>query len=98
MKQKRNKYGINPETGERFKAQWEVILFYLREEAGRTITSMEAITEFGFTRLSGIVKQIEYRKGIVLSRCRINVPTRYGGVVSVSKYWYEKPQENETSR
>lgn len=92
MKERRNKYGINPETGERFKAQWEVILFYLREKKGRSITSMEAITEFGFTRLSGIVKQIEYRANIVLSREAIVVPTRYGGAVRVARYWYEKAE------
>lgn len=87
MKQKRNNYGVNPETGKRFAGQYEVIAYYLKEKKGRTITSMEAITEFGFTRLSGIVKYLEYRTGIRLEREKVTVPTRYGGLVQVTKYW-----------
>lgn len=87
MKQKRNNYGVNPETGERFAGQYEVLAYYLKEKPGRKITSLEAITEFGFTRLSGVVKYLEYRTGIRLERKKIIVPTRYGGAVPVMQYW-----------
>lgn len=89
MKTKKNIYGINPETGERFNAQWEVIYYYLKSKPGRCITSLEAITEFGFTRLSAIVKKIEDKTGRALNRAYIAVGTRYGGIVRVRRYWYE---------
>ncbi|MBO7509812.1 MAG: hypothetical protein J6T35_01390 [Bacteroidales bacterium] len=92
MKVKRNKYGINPETGKVFHAQWEVILHYLREFPTRGITSLEAIHEFGFTRLSAVVYQIKERAGIILPRAKVIVPTRYGGAVEVTRYWIEKPE------
>lgn len=94
MKGKKNKYGINPLTGERFKAQWEVILHYLRHDA-KYITSMEAITDFGFTRLSDIIYKIEHRANIRCERERIFVPTRYGGRVSVARYWLPETEEGE---
>lgn len=89
MKTKKNIYGINPETGERFNAQWEVIYHYLKSKPGRCITSLEAITEFGFTRLSAIVKKIEDKTGRALNRAYIAVGTRYGGIVRVRRYLYE---------
>lgn len=89
MKTRKNTYGINPETGKRFTAQWEVIYHYLKSKPGRGITSLEAITEFGFTRLSAIVKIIEDKTGRALNRADISVGTRYGGIVRVRRYWYE---------
>lgn len=89
MKTKKNIYGINPETGERFNAQWEVIYHFLKSCPGRGITSLGAITEFGFTRLSAIVKIIEDKTGRALNRADIAVGTRYGGIVRVRRYWYE---------
>lgn len=87
MKRKKNNYGINPATGKRFNAQWEVILQYLRENPQKGITSLEAIHEFGFTRLSAIVWQIKRRADIELPRAKVIVPTRYGGAVEVTRYW-----------
>ena len=89
MKAKKNNYGINPETGERFKAQWEVIWHYIKSKPGRGITSLEAIKEFGFTRLSAIIFKIEKKTGYCARRADILVGTRYGGIVKVRKYWYE---------
>ncbi len=89
MKTKKNIYGINPETGERFKAQWEVIWHYIKSKPGRGITSLEAINEFGFTRLSAIIKRIEEITGYTARRADIFVGTRYGGIVRVRRYWYE---------
>lgn len=80
-------YGYRAD-GSELKTQWETILYYLQSAPGTTITSWEAIKEFGFTRLSGIVKQIEYRTGIVLRRHDISVTTRYGGKTNVTEYWY----------
>ena len=88
MKTKKNIYGINPETGERFRSQWEVIWYYIKSKPGRGITSMEAITEFGFTRLSAIIYKIEKWTGYRAERADIFVSTRYGGIVKVRRYWY----------
>lgn len=68
-------------------AQWQVILYYLSEHPDEKITSWWAIREFGFTRLSGVVKQIEERTGIVLARRRQEVITRYGAKTFVTEYW-----------
>lgn len=74
--------------GSPIKTQWELILFHLQTNPGTTITSWEAIKEFGFTRLSAIVKEIEYHTKIVLKRRDIKIKTRYGGSVWVTEYWY----------
>lgn len=81
-------YGFRAD-GSELKTQWETILYFLQSNKGATITSWQAIRDFGFTRLSGIVKQIEYRTNIVLKRRDIQVTTRYGGTVYVTEYWYE---------
>lgn len=80
-------YGFRAD-GSELKTQWETILYHL-QTTGQRITSWQAIRDFGFTRLSGIVKKIEYRTGIVLKRRDINVSTRYGGMARVTEYWYE---------
>lgn len=80
-------YGFRAD-GSELKTQWETVLYYL-QTTGETITSWKAIKEFGFTRLSGIVKVIEYRTGIALKRRDIPVNTRYGGKTWVTEYWYE---------
>jgi len=87
MARRRNDYGTNPDTGKPFRAQWEVILHYLREKPGRTITQGSAWIEFGFSRLSALVYTIRKRTGIDLHRRRIEVPTRYNGRVSVTQYF-----------
>lgn len=90
MKRKNN-YGTNPETGEQFKTQWEVINYHLK--AGNTITSREAAADFGFTRLSDIIYKIEKYTGRRSNRELIYVPTRYGGSARVAKYWFEQEGE-----
>lgn len=79
-------YGFRAD-GSELKTQWETILYYLKTE-GKAITQWQAIKDFGFTRLSGIVKIIEYRTGIRLERRSIQVSTRYGGKTNVTEYWY----------
>jgi len=80
-------YGFRAD-GSVLKTQWETILYFLQTNKGETISSWRAIKEFGFTRLSGIVKTIEYRTGIVLRRKDVRVETRYGGITYVTEYWY----------
>lgn len=82
-------YGYRAD-GTPLKTQWETILYHLQTNPGKTIRSWEAIKEFGFTRLSGIVKLIEYRTKIVLKRRDVKVTTRYGGTTWVTEYWYEE--------
>ena len=76
------------EDGSNLTTQWETILYYLQSKPGRKITQWQAIRDFGFTRLSGIVKLIEYRKNIVLRRQKVEVTTRYGGKTWITEYWY----------
>lgn len=82
----RKSYGKDKE-GNELRTQREVILCYLRENPGVRITQWQAIKEFGFTRLSAIVKQIERRYGIVLRRRKIEVLTRYGAKTFITEYW-----------
>ena len=79
-------YGFKAD-GTELKTQWETILYYL-QSTGETITSWKAIKEWGFTRLSAIVKSIEKHTGIVLKRQDIKITTRYGGTTWVTEYWY----------
>lgn len=81
-------YGYKAD-GTELKTQWETILYYLQTNPGKRIRAWEAIRNFGFTRLSGIVKKIEYATGIVLKREDVKVQTRYGGTTWVTEYWYE---------
>lgn len=79
------KYGTKAD-GTPLKTQWETILYYLKTQKN-SITQREAIKEFGYTRLSAIVKLIEYRTNIVLERKKRVVTTRYGGTTWVTEYW-----------
>jgi hypothetical protein len=85
------KYGYRKD-GTPLNSQWATILYILQENPGMSITSWQAIKEFGFTRLSGIVKQIEYRAGIRLARKDVKHITRYGAVVYHTEYWYANNQ------
>lgn len=87
-------YGYKAD-GTPLKSQWQTILYHLQSNPGMTITSWEAIKEFGFTRLSGIVKHIEYRTGITLKRRDVKVETRYGGTCYVTEYWYQQDDESK---
>lgn len=89
----RNNYGHRAD-GTPLENQYETILYFL-QTTGQRITQGKATDEFGFTRLSAIVKEIEYRKGIVLKRRTIKVGTRYGGTTHVTEYWYENTGSGE---
>lgn len=65
------------------KDQWEIILEHLK--SGRSITSMEAINEYGFTRLSAIIHTLR-NSGYNIDTTMIPVKTRYGKQTMVAKY------------
>ena len=83
-----NVYGYKAD-GTELKTQWETILYHLQATPKIRITQWQAIKDFGFTRLSAIVKSIEKHTGITLKRRDIKVTTRYGGTTWVTEYWYE---------
>lgn len=83
-------YGTRAD-GTILKTQWETILYYLQTNECASITSWQAIKDFGFTRLSAIVKSIEEHTGIRLERRDVKVSTRYGGHTRVTMYWYQRP-------
>lgn len=83
-----NVYGCKAD-GTELKTQWETILYHLQTTPKMRITQWQAIKDFGFTRLSAIVKSIEKHTGITLKRRDIKVITRYGGTTWVTEYWYE---------
>lgn len=82
-------YGTTPD-GRVLTTQRAVILEYLQSQPGRRITQWEAIKEFGFTRLSAIIFQIEDIYRIEVKRERKEVTTRYGAKTWVTAYWIDK--------
>lgn len=66
------------------KTQTEDVLKYLKTHK-KGITSMEAIQLFGATRLSDIVYRLVHR-GIKIVSEPVEVKTRYGRTVYISRY------------
>ena len=58
--------------------------------SGKTITSKQAFEQFGITRLSAVIMQIEKATGRAPGRRRIIVPTRLGKNVSVCEYYMDQ--------
>ena len=58
--------------------------------AGKTITSLQAIREYGITRLSARIMDIEKVYGIIPNRRRIAVRNRNGRNVTVCEYWIDR--------
>ena len=56
---------------------------------GHTITSKQAFEQFGITRLSAVIFDIEKLYGKAPSRRFISAPTRYGKNVRVCEYWLD---------
>lgn len=81
------RYGFRAD-GTELKSQWETILYFLQSTPNSSITSWQAIREFGFTRLAAVVKEIEKRTGIRLDRRDVQVETRYGATTYITEYWY----------
>ena len=68
--------------------QRQIVLKWMLE--GHTITSMQAIEQFGITRLSAVIFDIGKQTGKAPARRFISVPTRYGKNVRVCEYWIEQ--------
>lgn len=75
--------------GSELTTQWETVLYFLQQSPEQNkITSGGIWKEFGFTRLSSIVMQIEKHTGVRLPRKTIVVKNRYGGKIHVTEYWW----------
>ena len=68
------------------KSQTERLLAWM--QVGGYVTRLSAVTDFGIFELSTRIGEIEAR-GHIVSRQKIKVPTRFGGVVPVMQYWIE---------
>lgn len=68
----------------RVKRQEIAVLDYMRTHPG--ITQLEATAELGITRLAAVVWNLEHKRGFVIQRERITVPTRYGST-TVTRYF-----------
>jgi len=90
-------YGYKAD-GTPLKSQWQTILYHLQSNPGTTITSWQAIKEFGFTRLSAVVFDIEKHTGIALRRRDVKIQTRYGGTCWVTEYWYQQDDESKQNQ
>lgn len=60
---------------------------------GNSITTMTAFTDFGVTKISNRMGEIEKETGEKIERKRIKVKTRYGGEVSVVEYSLVIPEK-----
>ena len=64
------------------------VLNYLKENG--SITSWEAIREFGATRLSAIIYNLRYKEGLNIITKNVNDKNRYGDPVSYARYYLEE--------
>ena len=70
------------------KNQKEAVLYHLKQF--QTITSLEAIKEYGATRLSGIIFQLR-KDGYNIQSLPFVRKNRFGNTVTLAKYYlYEK--------
>jgi hypothetical protein len=73
---------------EEVQSQSDAILWHLKTYG--SITSYEAIKEYGATRLSGII--FKHRKnGYDIDSVPITKKTRFGGSTTIAKYIYKSP-------
>lgn len=64
------------------------VLQYMKENG--SITSWEAIREFGATRLSAIIYNLRYKEGLNIISKNVNDKNRYGDPVSYARYYLEE--------
>lgn len=64
------------------------VLQYMQENG--SITSWEAIREFGATRLSAIIYNLRYKEGLNIISKNVNGKNRYGDPVSYARYYLEE--------
>lgn len=67
----------------KLKGQQKRVFEYLK--TFKTITSMQAFTDLGVTRLSAVIFEL-VRKGITIYKKPIAVCNRYGEPITVTKY------------
>jgi len=70
------------------KNQRTSVLFHLSER--QTITSWEAIKEYGATRLSAIIHSLR-KEGYNISTIPMQKTNRFGKTISIAKYKYIEP-------
>ena len=76
---------------EEVKSQSDAVLWHLKTYG--SITSWEAIKEYGATRLSAII--FNYRKyGYNIESLPMKVKTRFGRNTKIAKYTYKKPPQD----
>ena len=64
------------------------VLQYIQENG--SITSWEAIREFGATRLSAIIYDLRYRDGLNIETKTERSKNRYGDPVSYARYFIKE--------
>ena len=64
------------------------VLQYMKENG--SITSWEAIREFGAPRLSAIIYNLRYKEGLNIISKNVNGKNRYGDPVSYARYFLEE--------
>jgi hypothetical protein len=55
-------------------------------ESGRSITSKQAIDEFGCTRLAAVISRLKNLHGMIIETTMIQVKNRHNRWVEVAKY------------
>ena len=73
-------------TGAR--TQYDEVKRHLEENG--SITSWDAFTEYGITRLSHIIYKLRHREGLGIGAHTVTRNNRYGNPVNFSVYTYEK--------
>ena len=64
---------------------------YLKDKG--SITSWEAIREFGITRLSAVIYDLRYKRNLDIETRYETIKNRYGDSVSFARYVYKGVME-----
>lgn len=75
-------------------SQWEIVLDHLEQHG--SITSLEAIDLYGFTRLSGIIYILK-KHGYNIKSAPKRVTTRWGKETTVALYTLIKDEGEQTA-
>ena len=70
------------------KTQLDAVMYHLKTE--KTLTSMEAIQEYGITRLAEYIRQIR-NMGYSITTEDVTNKNRFGNSVTYAKYVYNEP-------
>lgn len=75
------------------KTQKEAVLNHLKTKG--TITSMEAIQEYGATRLSAIIFELRHKDGYDIETRMLTGKNRFGNVTDYGLYIYQGGMKDE---